>query len=269
MFIYEDLQFQIVEAPPLMPGSSDGKAWGLQTLALARNSDGLILMVDLSQDPVSQLSLIRNELEKSRIFVVKPKARVEVEKKPAGTGIRTVLLGRLLRCTILDVEKLLRSYRITDAVVKVYGEATLDEIEESIFEGAVYKPAIVIGNKADLDQSKRKIKLLEGEVDDELPILSVSCRTKEGLTRLGKVLYEVLDIIRVYTKEPNQKDFSKRPFVLDKGSTVSDLAQNVHSDFTENFMFAKVWAERLVFSPQKVGSTFKLEDGDIVEIHAR
>jgi len=80
MFDHEDIQFQIVEAPALMEGSADGKAWGLQTLALARNADGLILMVSLSQDPVRQLSLILNEMEKARIFVSKPKARVEVER---------------------------------------------------------------------------------------------------------------------------------------------------------------------------------------------
>jgi len=72
---YEDIQFQIVEAPALMEGSADGRAWGLQTLALARNADGLILMVDLSQDPAEQLSLTLSEMEKARILISKPKAR--------------------------------------------------------------------------------------------------------------------------------------------------------------------------------------------------
>jgi ribosome-interacting GTPase 1 len=47
------------------------------------------------------------------------------------------------------------------------------------------------------------------------------------------------------------------------------LAKNIHSDFSKRFSYAKVWAERLVFSPQKVGSTFVLEDGDVVEIHVK
>jgi len=69
MLAYEDVQFQIVEAPALMKGSADGKAWGPQTIALARNADSLILMVDLTQDPVGQLSLILDEMKKARIFV--------------------------------------------------------------------------------------------------------------------------------------------------------------------------------------------------------
>jgi ribosome-interacting GTPase 1 len=56
---------------------------------------------------------------------------------------------------------------------------------------------------------------------------------------------------------------------LKKGATLQDLAKSIHSDFKENFSFAKVWSKRLVFSPQKVGLGFVLEDGDVVEIHVR
>ena len=62
---YLDVQFQIVEAPAVMEGSADGRAWGHLTLGLARNADGVILMVDLSRDPVGQLELVLGELEKS------------------------------------------------------------------------------------------------------------------------------------------------------------------------------------------------------------
>ena len=269
MFAYKDIQFQIVEAPALMEESADGKAWGLQTLALARNADGLIVMVDLSQDPVGQLSLILSEMEKARIFVSKPKARVEVEKKFMGTGLRIILIGRLLDCTLRDVKELLRSYRINDAVVKIHGEAALDEVEEAIFESTVYKPAVIIGNKIDLDRGKANLKTLEAYVGNQLPIVAVSCETREGLDTLGDALFMALNIIRVYTKELNKRESSKTPFILRKGTTVSDLAKNIHSDFSEKFSFAKVWAKRLVFSPQKVGSTFSLEDGDTVEIHMK
>jgi len=53
------------------------------------------------------------------------------------------------------------------------------------------------------------------------------------------------------------------------GATVYDLAENIYSDFSEKFAYAKVWSKRLIFSPQKVGSKFVLEDGDIVEIHVK
>lgn len=266
---YQDVQFQIIEAPALIEGSANGRAWGLQTLALARNADGLILMVDASQNPVEQLMLILSELEKARVLISKPRGRVEIERKYMGAGLRIILIGKLLDCNMQDAEELLRSYRIANAIVKISGEVTLDDIEDAIFENTIYKPAIIIANKIDLNGADANLKLLETYVGGKLPILPISCENRIGLEKLGTTLFNTLDIIRVYTKEPNQKEFSKKPFILKKGATVYDLAKNIHSDFKEKFSFAKVWAKRLVFSPQKVGSSFILDDGDIAEIHVK
>ncbi|MGC8998448.1 MAG: OBG GTPase family GTP-binding protein [Candidatus Bathyarchaeia archaeon] len=269
MLPYEDIQFQLVEAPALMEGAADGRAWGLQTLALARNADGLILMVDLVQDPVWQLSTILGELERTRILVSKPKARVEIERKFMGAGLRIIVFGGLLDCTFRDVEELLKSYRVMDAVVKIYGEATLDDVEDAIFGSTAYKPAIIVANKCDVKGSEAKLKTLEGYVSGQLPIIAASCKTGVGLNKIGEALFKSLDLIRVYTKEPGERDFSDKPFVLKRGSTVYDLAKSIHSDFSEKFAYARVWAKRLVFSPQKVGANFALEDGDVVEIHTK
>ncbi|MEM3513524.1 MAG: TGS domain-containing protein [Thermoplasmata archaeon] len=120
-----------------------------------------------------------------------------------------------------------------------------------------------------MEGAEQNLRLLEAYVGGKLPIVAVSCAEKYGLERLGEILFRTLDVIRVYTKEPSAKEFSKKPFILKRGATVYDLAKNIHSDFSKNFSYAKVWARRLVFSPQKVGSSFVLEDGDIVEIHLK
>ena len=269
MFQYQDLQFQIVEAPALMEGSADGGAWGLQTLTSARNADGLILIIDLSRDPVKQISLISRELEKAKILTRKPKARVEIERKYMGAGLKIVMLGHLVDCTSKDVEQLLRSYGIRDATVRIQGEATIDDVEDAIFEGTVYRPAVIIANKADIPNAPKRIEQLKGLVGEEMKILPVSCKAKSGLEKLGSEIFEMLDIIRVYTKEPKERFPSKKPFTIRKGSTILDLAKRIHSDFYKQFSYAKVWSKRLRFSPQKVGGTFTLEDGDTVEIHMK
>jgi len=266
---YEDIQFQLLEAPALMEGAAEGKAWGPQTLALARNADGLVLMVDLSQDPVEQFRLVVGELEKARVLLSKPKARVEIERKFAGSGLRIIVVGRLVDCSFREVEGLLKSYKIGDAVVKISGEATLDDVEDAIFESTVYKSAVVVANKVDLEGAEDNLRLLRAYVGGKLPIVAVSCEKRLGLERLGETLFRTLGIIRVYTKEPVEREYSRKPFILKKGSTVYDLARSIHSDFSENFLFAKVWAKRLTFSPRKVGHSFVLEDGDVVEIHLK
>jgi ribosome-interacting GTPase 1 len=269
MFNYQDLQLQMVETPALMEGSSEGGSWGLQTLTSARNADGLVLMVDLSQDPAEQFRLITKELEKSKILTKKPKARIEIEKKHMGAKLKFIVLGKLVDCQVKDLIRLMKSYGIRDATVKIRGEATLDDVEEAIFEGKVYRPAIILANKADHPKAAERLEQLKALVGNSLKIVPVSCTTKAGIDELGAELFGILDIMRVYTKEPNKKNASRRPFTIKRGSTVFDLAKRIHTDFYEQFSYAKIWSKRLRFSPQKVGGTFELQDGDTVELHMK
>jgi ribosome-interacting GTPase 1 len=266
---FEDVQFQIVEAPALMEGSADGRAWGLQTLAVARNADGLILMVDLAANPIAHLKLILGELEKARVLISKPRGRVDIDRRYAGASLRIILVGKLVDCTMREVEALLRSYRITDAIVKVSGEVTLDDVEDAIFESTTYRPAVIVANKLDLPSAKANLRLLEAFVGGKIPIIAVSCEKKLGLEQLGNTLFKTLGIMRIYTKDPSARKASVHPFTLKKGATLHDLARSIHTDFERDFAFAKVWSNRLTFSPQKVGLGFVLKDGDVVEIHVR
>jgi ribosome-interacting GTPase 1 len=266
---YMDVQFQIVEAPAIMEGAAEGRAGGQVALGLARNADGVILMVDLSHDPVGQLELVVAELEKSRVLVSKPSGRVDIDRRHAGTTLRVILIGKLVDCTVRDVEELLRGYKISDAIVRISGEVSLDEIENAIYENTIYKPAVIVANKLDLKGAQANLRALRQHVNGKLPVVPMSCEHRVGLHELGKALFESLGIIRVYTKEPGMRTHSDHPFPLRKGDTVNELAKNIHKELLSNFMFAMVWAKRLPFSPKKVGINFVLDDGDIIEIHAR
>jgi hypothetical protein len=266
---YLDVQFQIVEAPAVMEGAAEGKAGGQVTLGLARNADGVILMVDLSRDAVAQLKLVLVELEKSRVLVYKPSGRVDVDRRHAGTAMRVILVGKLLDCSMRDVEELLREYHVHDAIIRISGEVSLEDVENAIFESTIYKPAVIVANKLDLPGAAANLRRLRQHVNGKLPVVAMSCERKVGLVELGKALFESLGVIRIYTKEPGMKVHSDHPFALRKGATVNELAKNIHKELLTNFMFAMVWAKRLPFSPKKVGSNFVLDDGDIVEIHAR
>ena len=266
---YSDVQFQIVEAPAVMEGSADGRAAGHVTLGLARNADGVILMVDLSRDPIEQLELLLDELEKSRVLVNKPSGRVDIERRHAGSALRIILVGKLLDCSMQDVEDLLRSYKLNDAIVKISGDIRLDDVEDAIFETTTYKPAVIVANKLDLKGAEANLRILKQYVNGKLPVVAMSCEQKTGIPELGKALFESLKVIRVYTKEPGSNKETGHPFVMKYGATINDLARNIHKEMLENFMFAMVWAKRLPFSPKKVGMNFVLDDGDIVEIHTR
>jgi len=126
-----------------------------------------------------------------------------------------------------------------------------------------------VANKLDFEGAGTGLKSLKAYVGDKLQVIPVSCKTGTNMERLGEELFKSLEIIRVYTKEPNRKVPSSKPFILKKGATILDVAKLIHSDFVERFSYARVWSKRLKFSPQKVGLSFGLDDGDIVEIRLR
>ncbi len=269
MLKFEDLQFQLVEAPALVEGAANIRSGGLQTLGLARNADGIILMIDLSQDALSQLRIMLEELEKARILIRKPRAKVEIERKHVGAGLRIIVFGRLLDCNLRDIENMLKGYRILHATVRISGEASIDDVEDAIFESTIYRPAIVIANKADSPKAASTLLQLERSFAGLLPIIPISCQTRTGLEALGAEIFMALGIIRIYTKEPNDKHPSTNPFILKRGSTVTNLSKQIHSDFIKRYAYARVWAKRLTFSPQRVGPSFLLDDKDIVELHTK
>jgi len=268
MLQYQDIQFQIIEAPALLPGAADGVAWGLKVLGLARNADGLIMVLDASKDLLSQFKIIITELEKAGIKTTKPKGYVTIDKSRGGHGIRVIMYGKIIDATADDVRKLLESYRIYSAIVKIYGVVTLRDVEDSIMERTVYKPTIILINKIDLVKPKERIQKLRELIPLEVPLLHVSAKTGEGLEELGSLIFKMLDLVRIYTKEPNNKP-SDKPLVLKRGSTVLDVAKAIHKRLYEGFAYAKIWGPSAKYPGEKVGASHIVEDGDIVEIHTK
>jgi ribosome-interacting GTPase 1 len=125
MLPYKNIQFQLIEAPALVEGASQGKMGGSQILGLARNADGLMLMVDLSEDPVEQFRMLRSELERSGVLIGRSEGEVEVTRRSVGASVQVVGGGILVDCTLDDIRRMLESYRINSALVRVRGKVEI------------------------------------------------------------------------------------------------------------------------------------------------
>ena len=73
------------------------------------------------------------------------------------------------------------------------------------------------------------------------PIVPVSGQTGEGLETLRAATYHLLGVLRVYTKVPGKPADRTRPFTLPIGSTVLDLAREIHRDFEHSLKLARIW----------------------------
>lgn len=120
---------------------------------------------------------------------------------------------------------------------------------------------IVVINKMDMvnEDGKREFQK-EG-------LICISSKTGEGIEELKSEIWKSLGLIRIYTKSFG-KPPEKKPVVLKEGSTVLDLAKNIHKDMTRFFKFARVWGSTK-FPGAKVGLDYVLRDKDIVEIRMR
>jgi ribosome-interacting GTPase 1 len=266
MLPYQDIQFQLVEVPPIVEGSSEGKSEGFMNLSSARNADSIIIVVDLQDDPVGNYLMVARELENARILTAPPPGEVEIVKRGHGRDIQFVWEGELEGCTTDEVIALLNEYKIRSALVYVRGRVTLDVVEDALFGNAVYRPTLVLANKADLGYSQETVdRLREAAAPLQVGVCSFE-KTPDLQRVLGEKLFGLLGIVRVYTKEPG-KEAAVEPIVCRDGVTVGDLAKMIHNDFYERFKYARIWGAAAKFDNEKVGIDRELKDGTVIQLY--
>jgi ribosome-interacting GTPase 1 len=266
MLPFKDIQFQLVEIPPLIEGSSEGKAEGFMNLACVRNADGVIVVVDMTDDPAGNFLMIFQELENARILIAPQRGAVEIIKRGSGRNIQFIWEGELEDCGEDEIIELLNGYRIRSALVRVMGKVNLDVVEDSLFGNAVYRPSFVLANKIDLNDDPRMLEQLR-QAAEPLEVIPVSMEKTLDLTSLiGSKIFNLLGITRIYTKEPG-KEPAKDPIVCKNGITVGDLARTIHNDFYDRFKYARIWGPSAKFDNEKVGLERVLLDGTIIQLY--
>ncbi|BBG25428.1 TGS domain-containing protein [Sulfuracidifex tepidarius] len=238
MAVFEDIKLQLVNPPLTVPLS--------RIVGLARNADAVVI---IANDP-QEYESIKKFLEDNNVLLKRPKGKVILERSRYGnSGIRIVNLGKIVDSSESEIRKYLEGFGIRSAIVRILGEITMDDVEKAIFESVTFKPGVLVS-----------------QTPFKSDILSISF--DEAVKTLPKVLFENLDVIRVYTKEPGE-DATGDPLIMKRGSTVMDVARRLHSSLAEGMKYARVWGKSVKFPGQKVGGEHVLEDKDIIEIHAK
>jgi ribosome-interacting GTPase 1 len=268
MLTYEDIQFQLIELPAPLPNNEGKYEIQPEATDLIRSCDGMLLVVDLTSDPVRELRSVARALEEMRISIEKPSSRVEIIREKGSGEIRIAASAARALVEPHRIRELLQSYGIKNALVRIYGDITLGDVEDAILENVtIYKPCLVIGNKLDLMIVKNAFIEADQQTEFQLPMILTSCMTGQGLADIGERLFRCVGMIRVYTKEPNQSMPSQHPFVVNAGTTVKELARSIHSDLAEKYRYSRIWGPTSKFAGERVGPEHVLGDQDIVEIH--
>jgi ribosome-interacting GTPase 1 len=150
------------------------------------------------------------------------------------------------------------------AEVKIHLEAGPTRLSDDGRER--FLKTLVAATHADDPEAPLRLELLREAIAGRWPVVAVSGQTGQGLEELRTALYQLLGVIRVYTKQPGKPADTSAPFTCPVGSTVYELAGLIHRELQENFKSARIWGTG-VFPGQTVKRDHVLHDRDVVEIH--
>ena len=153
--------------------------------------------------------------------------------------------------------------RLTEVHTELVGELPF-HVEDELVQ---HVPTVMIANKCDAEGAKIRLEILSDWFGSRYPIVEASAQAGTNLDTLSSSAYDLLGLIRIYTKIPGRPVDRTSPVTVPKGSTVLDLAREIHRELEQTLKFAKIWGTG-VFEGQTVKKDHELHDGDVVELHS-
>jgi len=259
MVPYLKARIQLVDLPPIVEGSADGKSMGRELFGVIRNADALVLVLD-SANLKSEFALLKGEFAKVEISFNSKANRLSIEKSKF-PGI-TLINQPFYKDNVKELKSFLRKRGLSNATLILRDKVGLSDVKDCLVSKIESKRsfALVIERKG-VKASPSAVALVRKEMD----VLTVSDYSEQELAPLRDELFKVIERVLVYTKKPGDKR-AEKPMALMLGSTVSGAARMLHQDFDENFRYAKIWGSAR-YKGQRVSKDYELKTGDIVELY--
>ncbi|MBI4141326.1 GTP-binding protein [Candidatus Woesearchaeota archaeon] len=260
---HKQAKIQILDVPGVVSGASEGRGRGKEVLAMVRNADLLLIIVDALHP--EQHSAILKEVFNVGIRINCSSPDVKISKKVRG-GIDIGTTVRLTKITKETVAAILREFRINNADVLIRTDIDVDELIDVISGNRRYIPAVVVVSKIDLLSAVDASVVIKNIKPD----LAISAEKNINIAQLKDLIFDRLNFIRVYLKEINKKPDLDVPLILKNGATIRSVCMHIHKDFVKKFRFVKIWGKSAKFEGQQFKNLDKvLCDGDVVEIHLK
>jgi ribosome-interacting GTPase 1 len=129
----------------------------------------------------------------------------------------------------------------------------------------IIRKMLVAVNKMDSPQLEEDFEVFRELSGTKLPCLGISARSGRNIMAFLERLYDLAEIVRVYTKQPGKEADRTTPFIVPVGSTLEELAGRIHNDFVGKLKYARIWG-RAVRDGQMVQRDYVLQDKDVAEL---
>jgi ribosome-interacting GTPase 1 len=267
MMAHNNANIQILDLPGLIHGASVNRGRGKEVISVARNCDLVCLVVDPFNP--DQLDVIVDELYDSGIRLNEnpPRVRLSTSRRQGGLDVSFTV-----EPTHVDeelAESILDEWGYVNADLVIREDITHDQLVDALAGNRVYQPAVVAINKidqADPELVKQRIGEIEAEGWEVVPI---SAYEEGNLEALKDLVYQELDLIRIYLKPQGGDADMEDPLVVRRGSTVGDVCDHLHREMRDRFRYAQVSGDSSEFPDQRVGLDHQLADEDILTLITR
>jgi hypothetical protein len=256
---HKNAKIQIFDIPGIITGASSGKGRGKEILSVARTADLILVVLDTFNP--QHLNVIINELRSIGIRPNEKPPDVTVKRKKLG-GVKVSSTCPLTHLDEKTIRSIINEYGMHNADVLFRDDVTIDQFIDVLDRNKSYVPMLILLNKVDLVDDAY-IEELKKYIPDFIPI---SADKNTNIDELKDMIFDNLDLVRVYLKPQGRKADMEDPLVIKKGSTVIDACGKLHREFVKNFRHAKVWGTSVKFPGQKVGPDHVLEDEDVLRI---
>jgi small GTP-binding protein len=256
-------KIQILDVPGVVKGASDGTGRGKEVLSVMRSADMALILIEVNHP--EHLHVLLNEIRNTNIRLNQHKPYVKI-RRANKNGIRIGKTVKLRNLTDDTIKGILKEFRINNADVLIREEINDDQLIDIIEDNKAYMPGIIILTKADT-ASREKAEGIKKEIGADI---IVSAEKRTGLGELKNLIFDRLELIRVYLKQPGKEADMEVPLIMHRNARIRDVCDKLHKDFVSKFRFARLWGASSKFPGQKLLSLeHVLADEDVLEMHLR
>ena len=155
-------------------------------------------------------------------------------------------------------KEILSVVRVADLLLlmlDIENKAKLSSIKKELEELEIKLPILVVVNKTDLLDKPPQTK--------DRNQIYISVHKEIGLKELKELIWQRLELIRIYLKPKDKKPDYEEPLILKKGAKVADVTKKLFPEEKELKQIL-LWGPSARFSGQQVSLNHQLKDEDIL-----
>lgn len=259
---YNDAKIQLLDLPGIIEGAAQGKGRGRQVIAVCKSADLLLMVLDATK-PWYHKEILTRELESVGMRLNRSPPNIYFKKKKTGG----MSINSTLPLTKLDdklIQRVMQEYKIHNCELLFKEDSSVDDLIDVIEGNRRYVKCLYVYNKVDMCTMEEVAEI--GARPNSIPI---SCQLQLNMDGLLERIWEMMALVRVYTKKVGHKPDFSEPVVCTQdrgGTTMEAMCKQIHHQLTKEFKYALVWGVSAKHSPQRVGLTHQLADEDVVQI---